>query len=132
MPFGIWTLAGPRKHVLHGAVVEVHIGANWRTRLNGQCGFLSNYFHHLSTFSLLLMAEMAAFCWAARMKYLGQNWESPRNVPRKYLPTTLVENVRSHCRRLPDGLVVYVAEVLVVIQCSVLIVSSECTRNVVV
>jgi len=35
-----------------------------------------------------------------------------------------VEDVRSQCRRLQDGLVVYVAEVLVVIQYNVLVVTS--------
>jgi len=34
------------------------------------------------------------------------------------------ENVRSHCRRLQDGHVLYVAEVLVVIQYNVLVVRS--------
>jgi len=43
-----------------------------------------------------------------------------------------VENVRSQCRRLQDGRVVYAAEVLVVIQYSVLVVTSEYTRSVVV
>jgi len=33
MPFGLWTLMGPRKCVLHG----VHIGATWRMRLNRPC-----------------------------------------------------------------------------------------------
>jgi len=36
-----------------------------------------------------------------------------------------VENVRSQCRRLQDGRVVYVAEVLVVIQYNVLVVSHK-------
>jgi len=45
---------------------------------------------------------------------------------------TKVENVRSQCRRLQDGRVVYVAEVLVVIQYNVLVVRSWCTRSVVV
>jgi len=40
---------------------------------------------------------------------------------------TKVENVRSQCRRLQDGRVMYVAEVLVVIQYNVLVV----TRSVV-
>jgi len=43
-----------------------------------------------------------------------------------------VENVKSQCRRLQDGCVVYVAEVLVVIQYSVLVVTSGYTRSVVV
>jgi len=42
------------------------------------------------------------------------------------------EKVKSQCRRLQDGLVVYVAEVLVVIQYSVLVVRSGYTRSVVV
>jgi len=41
-----------------------------------------------------------------------------------------VDNVRSCCRRLQDGRVVYVAEVLVVIQYSVLVVTSGYTRSV--
>jgi len=41
-----------------------------------------------------------------------------------------VENVRSQCRRLQNGRVVYVAEVLVVIQYSVLVVRSGYTRSV--
>ena len=45
---------------------------------------------------------------------------------------TKVENVRSQCRRLQDGRVAYVAEVLAVIQYSVLVVTSGCTRSVVV
>jgi len=36
-----------------------------------------------------------------------------------------VKNVRSRCRRLQDGRVVYVAEVLVVIQYNVLVVSHK-------
>jgi len=40
-----------------------------------------------------------------------------------------VENVRSRCRRLQDGRVVYVAEVLVVIQCSVLVVMYKVMRS---
>jgi len=40
-----------------------------------------------------------------------------------------VENVRSQCRRLQDGRVVYVAEMLVVIQYSVLVVTSGYTRT---
>jgi len=44
-----------------------------------------------------------------------------------------MENVRSRCRRLQDGRVVYVAEVLVVIQYNVLVfVTSEYTRSVLV
>ena len=43
-----------------------------------------------------------------------------------------MENVRSQCRRLQDGRVVYVAEVLVVIQDNVLVVTSRYTRSVVV
>ena len=45
-----------------------------------------------------------------------------------------MENVRSRCRRLQDGLVVYVAEVLVMIQYNVglLVVTSGYTRSVVV
>ena len=42
---------------------------------------------------------------------------------------TKVQNVRSQCRRLQDGLVVYVVEVLVVIQYSALVVRSGYTRN---
>jgi len=42
-----------------------------------------------------------------------------------------VENVRSQCRRLQDGLLVYVAEVLVVIQYSELVVRSGHTTNIV-
>jgi len=42
-----------------------------------------------------------------------------------------VENVRSQCRRLQDGRVVYVAEVLVAIQYNVLVVTSGYTRSVV-
>jgi len=45
---------------------------------------------------------------------------------------TKLENVRSQCRRLQDGRVVYAVEVLVVIQYSVLVVRSWCTRSVVV
>jgi len=45
---------------------------------------------------------------------------------------TKVENVRSQCRRLQDRRVVYVAEVLVVIQYNVLVVTSGYTRSVVV
>jgi len=45
---------------------------------------------------------------------------------------TKVEKVRSQCRRLQDGRVVYVAEVLVVIQYNVLVVRSGLTRSVVV
>jgi len=33
MPFGLWTLAGPRKHVLG----EVHTDATWQTPLNRPC-----------------------------------------------------------------------------------------------
>jgi len=40
--------------------------------------------------------------------------------------------VRSQCRRLQDGRVVYVAEVLVVIQYNVLVVTSGYTGSVVV
>jgi len=45
MPFGMWTPLGSRKHVLE----RVHIGATWRTWLNGpyvagSVVFLSNYF----------------------------------------------------------------------------------------
>jgi len=40
-----------------------------------------------------------------------------------------VENVRSRCRRLQDARVVYVAEVLVVIQHNVLVVTSGYTRS---
>ena len=43
-----------------------------------------------------------------------------------------MENVRSQCRRLEDGHVVYVAEVLVVIQHNVLVVTSGYTGSVVV
>jgi len=32
--FGLWTLVGPRNHVLHGAG---HISAAWRIRLNRPC-----------------------------------------------------------------------------------------------
>ena len=42
-----------------------------------------------------------------------------------------MENVRSQCRRLQDGLLVYVAEVLVVIQYSELVVRSGHTTNIV-
>ena len=42
------------------------------------------------------------------------------------------EKVKSQCRRLQDGLVVYVAEELVVIQYNVLVVTSGYTRSVVV
>ena len=42
-----------------------------------------------------------------------------------------MENVRSQCRRLQDGRVVYVAEVLVAIQYNVLVVTSGYTRSVV-
>jgi len=42
------------------------------------------------------------------------------------------ENVRNQCRRLQDGRVVYVAEVLVVIQYNVLVVTSGYTRSLVV
>ena len=34
MPFGIWTLVGPRKHALDG----VHIGTTWQIKLNHPCG----------------------------------------------------------------------------------------------
>ena len=37
-----------------------------------------------------------------------------------------MQNVRSRCRRLQDGRVVYVAEVLVVIQYNVLVVHKKC------
>ena len=40
-----------------------------------------------------------------------------------------MENVRSQCRLLQDGRVVYVAEVLVVIQYNVLVVTSGYTRS---
>ena len=40
-----------------------------------------------------------------------------------------MENVRSQCRRLQDGRVVYVAEVLVVIQYNVLVVRSGYTKG---
>jgi len=33
IPFGLWSLVGPMKHVLG----EAHTGTNWRTRLNRQC-----------------------------------------------------------------------------------------------
>ena len=33
VPFGMWTRVGARKHVLDG----LHIGANWRIRLNRLC-----------------------------------------------------------------------------------------------
>ena len=46
--------------------------------------------------------------------------------------TNNVENSRSQCRRLQDGRVVHVAEVLVVIQYNVLVVRSGYTRSVVV
>jgi len=36
MPFGMWTLVGPRNHELDG-------GAYWLRR----CGLMSNYFDHL-------------------------------------------------------------------------------------
>jgi len=41
MPFGLWTLVGPMKHVLYG----VHIGAVWhvRIRLNRPCSAAYNY-----------------------------------------------------------------------------------------
>ena len=41
-------------------------------------------------------------------------------------------NVRSQCRRLQDGHVVYVAEVLVVIQYNVLVITGGCARQVAV
>jgi len=41
-------------------------------------------------------------------------------------------NVRSRCRRLQDGRVVYVAEVLIVIQYNVLVATIGYTRSVVV
>jgi len=41
-----------------------------------------------------------------------------------------MKNVRSQCRRLQDGHVVYMAELLVVIEYSVLVVRSGYTRNV--
>jgi len=48
MPFGVWTLVGPKKHVLDG-------GAHWHHLANtiepsmcgGDVAFLSNYFDHL-------------------------------------------------------------------------------------
>jgi len=48
MPFGLWTLVGPRKHVLDG-------GAHWRNLTNttepfmrgSDAAFLSHYFAHL-------------------------------------------------------------------------------------
>ena len=43
-----------------------------------------------------------------------------------------MENVRSLCRRLQDGRVVYVADVLIVIQYSVLVVTGGYIRSVVV
>jgi len=33
MPFGLWTLVGPRKHILDGG----YIGATWGIRLNRPC-----------------------------------------------------------------------------------------------
>ena len=44
----------------------------------------------------------------------------------------MISGERSQCRRLQDGRVVYVAEVLVVIQYDVLVVTSGYTRSVVV
>ena len=51
-------------------------------------------------------------------------------LPRELLGQ--VENVRSQCRRLQNGHVVYVADVLVVIQYNALAVASGYTRSVVV
>jgi len=51
---------------------------------------------------------------------------------RANMKKTKVQNVRSQCRRLQDGRVVYVVEVLVVLQYSVLVVRSGYTRSVVV
>ena len=46
--------------------------------------------------------------------------------------TKVTISVTSQCRRLQDGHMVYVAEVLVVIQYNVLVVTSGYTRSVVV
>jgi len=44
MPFGIWTLVGPMKHILNGVQPGEH---HWTIHVRRQCVLLSNYFDRL-------------------------------------------------------------------------------------